>query len=63
MKRARNVSIKLTAVFTTGVLQLLIGSSAANAAEPFFMGLGDLPGGGLYSGPTPSRPTVPLSSE
>ncbi|MEX2308600.1 MAG: SUMF1/EgtB/PvdO family nonheme iron enzyme [Pirellulales bacterium] len=47
--RRRYLSLKSIAVFATAVLPLCVCSSPSNAAAPFFMGLGDLPGGNFNS--------------
>jgi probable HAF family extracellular repeat protein len=49
MNHARYASTKRAAASTAWLLPLLIYSVAANAAEPFFTGLGDLRGGGFSS--------------
>jgi probable HAF family extracellular repeat protein len=49
MKRARYLFAKLIVVLTAGILPLFMSSAAATAAEPFFKGLGDLPGRGFNS--------------
>jgi probable HAF family extracellular repeat protein len=49
MNHARYASTKRVTASKAWLLPLLIYSVAANAAQPFFMGLGYLPGGGFNS--------------